>query len=130
MHYKLFATIAFCFFCFILWVIYLANTDSPSVFFDFIYAIPYGDKLGHIGLFGFLTFTTIIGSKFRTVSCAGRNYYFGALIVIGFVIIEEISQAFIPSRTFDMGDLTADAVGISLAIGLAFLIHQYISKHR
>ncbi len=39
---------------FIGWVIYLANTGQSSIFFQLVRVIPYGDKLGHLFLFGFL----------------------------------------------------------------------------
>ncbi len=66
--YKFITAIAAGFFLFILWIIYLANTGGSNVFFDIIKHIPYGDKLGHFVLFGFLTLVTIAGSKFRSFS--------------------------------------------------------------
>lgn len=126
--YKLIVTIAVVFFAFILWVIYLANTGGRSVFFDFIRSIPYGDKLGHICLFGFLTLVTIIGSKFRAFSCGGFKLYYGAVLVGLFVVVEELSQAFIPSRTFDFVDLAADAVGIVIAVGIAYVAKKHLTN--
>jgi VanZ family protein len=41
--------------------------------------------------------------------------YAGAIFVAVFVIIAELSQLFIASRTFDLADLAADFVGIILA---------------
>ena len=38
-----------------------------------------------------------------------------------FVVVEELSQAFIPSRTFDFVDLAADSVGIVIAVGIAYV---------
>lgn len=107
---------AIAFFTFILWVIYMANTGESSVFFDFVHAIPFGDKLGHAGLFGTLTFLVVIASKFRGLMVGRTKWYFGVMAVGTFVIAEEISQSFIPSRTFDLTDLTADALGIVVAV--------------
>ncbi|SDT94684.1 VanZ family protein [Halopseudomonas salegens] len=126
--YKLIVTIAVVFFAFVLWVIYLANTGGSSVFFDFIRSIPYGDKLGHMCLFGFLTLVTIIGSKFRSFSCGGFELYYGAVLVGLFVVVEELSQAFIPSRTFDFVDLAADAVGIVIAVGIAYVASKHLTN--
>ena len=119
--------IAICFFAFILWVIYLANTGASSIFFDFVRSLPYGDKIGHAGLFGFLTLVAIIGSRFRGFRIGRLNIYLGALLVSLFVIAEEVSQAYIPSRTFDFFDLVADFVGIALAVGLAFIASRYLT---
>ena len=107
---------ALAFLLFIVWVIYMANAGHNSVFFDFVAAIPYGDKLGHVGLFGTLTFLTVLASQFAGWMLNNTRLYFAAIAVTLFVIGEEISQAFIPSRTFDVADLSADAVGILLAI--------------
>jgi len=126
--YKLILTIAVVFFAFILWIIYLANTGGSSVFFDFIRSIPYGDKLGHMCLFGFLALVTIIGSKFRTFSCGGLTLYYGAVLVGLFVVVEELSQAFIPSRTFDFVDLAADSVGIIIAVGIAYVANKHLTN--
>lgn len=112
--YKIIAIIAVSFFIFILWIIYLADTASSSVFIEFVGSIPYGDKIGHFCLFGFLTFTAIAGSKFRAFMWGKVKIYYGMAIVLLFVVTEEISQAFIPSRTFDFVDLAADSVGIQL----------------
>ena len=107
---------ALAFLLFIVWVIYMANAGHNSVFFAFVAAIPYGDKLGHVGLFGTLTFLTVLASQFAGWTLNNTRLYFAAIAVTLFVIGEEISQAFIPSRTFDVADLSADAVGILLAI--------------
>lgn len=107
---------ALAFLLFIVWVVYMANAGHSSVFFDFVAAIPYGDKLGHVGLFGTLTFLTVLASKFAGWTLNNTRLYFGAIAVTLFVISEKINQAFIPSRTFDFADLSADAVGILLAV--------------
>ena len=118
--HRISATIAIGFFMFILWIIYLANTGEKSIFFDFVRSFPYGDKVGHAGLFGFLTLVAVIGSKFRCFKFGKFKIYQGATWVVLFVVGEEISQAFIPLRTFDLVDLAADVVGIAVAICLAF----------
>jgi len=38
----------------------------------------------------------------------------GAIIVLIFATIEEITQYWLPSRTFDFGDLLADFIGVIL----------------
>jgi hypothetical protein len=126
--YKLISLLAAAFFCFILWIIYLANTGGHSVFFDFIRSLPYGDKLGHFCLFGLLTLILVVGSKFCSFRLGRIRIYYGVLAVTVFVVGEELSQAFIPTRTFDLIDLAADALGISLATTIAFVINKYLAK--
>ena len=127
--YKCIAIAATAFFLFLLWIIYLANTGASSVFFGFIRSIPYGDKWGHFGLFGALTFLTIVASKFRYFCIGKLRIYFSTVVVALFVFAEELSQAFIPSRTFDLVDLTADFFGIIVATVIASLASKYLKKH-
>ncbi|ACJ29832.1 Conserved hypothetical protein [Shewanella piezotolerans WP3] len=115
---KLISAIAAAFFSFILWIIYQANTGNQNLLFKMVGNIPFGDKLGHLVLFGALTLIVVVASQFKYFSLSGYNYYYGAVAVTLFVIIEELSQAFIPSRTFDLCDLLADMLGIVLAIKL------------
>lgn len=116
------AIVAILFFAFIVWIIYLANTGGDSIFFDFVRTIPYGDKIGHVGLFGFLTLLSIIGLGFRSVAFNRLRIYYGCILVLIFVFVEEFSQIFISSRTFDLGDLAANLVGILIATAMCFWI--------
>jgi VanZ family protein len=126
--YKWVALIAVCFFLFIVWIIYLANTGGSSVFFDFIRSVPYGDKWGHLGLFGFLALMAIVGSNFRAWVVGQFKIYYGAIVVAVFVLGEELSQAFIPSRTFDLIDLAADSLGIAIAVGIAYIAERFLKS--
>ncbi|WP_226669191.1 VanZ family protein [Microbulbifer aggregans] len=105
-------TISSCFFIFIIWVIYLANTGQQSIFFDLVRLIPYGDKFGHLGLFGILTLLANFASKFKVFKLGKINVFWGTSAVFVFVTVEELSQHFMPTRTLDIYDYTADMVGI------------------
>lgn len=102
------------FFLFILWIIYLANTGQESVFFELARLIPYGDKIGHLCIFGLLTLTANFASKFKTLSIGRVNLFWGSVAVFVFVSIEELSQHFMPTRSLDIYDFTADFIGILL----------------
>ncbi|MGP1720437.1 VanZ family protein [Shewanella frigidimarina] len=117
------------FFGFILWIIYLANTGSQSVFFDVIKHVPYGDKICHMLLFGLLTFVANLALQSRHFTLGRLPLYYGTVLVSIFVLSEEISQGFIPSRTLDIIDLVADAVGIILFSYLSGLTQHYIDNH-
>lgn len=114
MMYKLIAGIAAGFFAFIIWIIYLANTGGRNVLFDFVRSVPNGDKVGHFLLFGVLTLVVNLALKLRTLNLHYFRMYIGTILVSLFVVLEELSQVFIPSRTFELEDLTADAIGIML----------------
>lgn len=126
--YKIIAGLAVLFFMFVVWIIYLANTGGSSIFFVIVGAIPYGDKLGHFCLFGFLTLIVIVSLKFRSIRCWKLKIYYGAILVSVFALGEELSQALLPSRTFDILDLFADILGILVASIIASLVNEYLIK--
>lgn len=125
--YKLAVAVASVFFAFIIWIIYLADTGSSSVFFYFVRSFPYGDKLGHSCLFGALTLFAILATRFRTLPVGSLSIYYGAAMVVLFVLCEEVSQAFISTRTFDLLDLLADILGILVAVWAAQLTTKYLT---
>ena len=121
---------AVAFFCFILWVIYLANTGQNSVFFQFVASIPYGDKLGHFCLFGLLTLATNLAFRFKAFQFYSIKLFLGTILVSSFVIIEEFSQYFIPNRSFDLIDLSADFVGIVFFTIVTSYLYPHLPHNR
>ena len=120
--------IALACFSFILWIIYLADTGSSSIFFKLARRVPYGDKFGHIFLFGILTITFNFASKFKSYSLGKFNLYFGTTAVTIFVILEELSQGLFPTRVLDLADLTADFIGIIIFTYFSHLANTHITK--
>jgi VanZ family protein len=121
-------SLACAFLGFIIWIIYLANTGGSSVFFDLIKFIPYGDKVGHLLLFGTLTYIANLALQFRCFNLGKYAIYYGSVLVGVFVLVEEISQGYIATRTFDVADLAADAVGIGLFSYFSWLTQQFLCK--
>lgn len=123
--HKLISILSVSFLGFITWIIYLANTAQNSVFFEFVASIPNGDKLGHFCLFGLLTLGANFTFKLKCYTLRTFNIYIGSTVIFGFVLVEELSQYFIPNRTLDATDLLADFLGI-----ITFsLITKFIAKH-
>jgi len=116
------------FFVFMLWIVYLANTGSVSPFFYWVRALPYGDKVSHFGLFGTLTFMAIIASRYRTLSLKRVSLYTASLLIGAFALSEEISQAFIATRQFEIADLVADSMGIGVASLAAYALTRVSDK--
>lgn len=102
------------FFLFIAGIIYIADTAEYNFAFRWVGDIPYGDKIMHALLYGMMALLLNYGLKFRTYHFLGFNMQLGAIIVLTFAVLEEISQYWIPSRTCDVGDLVADVVGVVL----------------
>lgn len=98
------------FFSFISFIIYQADTAHYNYAFHMVGKIPYGDKIGHIVLYGFMAFLLNYG-------LGGRKWFkqqIGSLVVLVFSVLEEISQLYLPSRSFDFADIAASVVGIVL----------------
>ena len=98
------------FFIFISFIIYLADTANYNFAFKLIGHIPYSDKLMHGLLYGTMALLLNYGLNYKSV----KTLQLGGIVVLVFAVLEEITQYWIPSRTFDLGDLWADVVGVVL----------------
>ena len=102
------------FFIFISFIIYLADTADYNFAFRVIGHIPYGDKIMHGLLYGVMALLLNYGLDFKSVKAFGFNMQVGAIIVLTFAGLEEITQYWLPSRTCDIWDFVADMVGVIL----------------
>jgi len=113
------------FFIFIVFIIFLADTADHNFAFRLIRHIPYGDKFCHALLYGVMALALNYGLNFRQIPLESEalapnktrlkpSVPLGSIIVLIFATIEECTQYYIPSRTFDLGDLLADLVGVVL----------------
>jgi hypothetical protein len=98
------------FFFFISYIIFLADTADLNIGLLIVKMIPYGDKVLHALLYGIMAILLNYGLRYKKI----YRLQLGAVIVLTFATIEEFSQYFIATRTFDLGDLLADLVGITL----------------
>ncbi|MFP4845807.1 VanZ family protein [Winogradskyella sp. PE311] len=117
--------IALLFFLFIVWIIYSANVGNQTIFFDFVSAIPFGDKLGHFFLFGIFTLFLNLALDFKPMNLF-KKIPLGTVIISICIILEELSQVFFPNRTLDALDLIADILGILTFTYIGFLFENKI----
>ena len=98
----------------LLLLIISADAGWGRRFWYLIQRIPLGDKAGHFILFGALSFLVnwiLRAGEFRL----GRFCVLkGSVILMALVFLEELSQLGFRSRSFDVYDLLADALGIWL----------------
>lgn len=113
--------LALAFLGFLLWVIALANRGEVAQWFGIVRTLPYGDKWGHIGLYGVLTLLFNWALGWRALSI-GAWAQWGTILVALFAVAEEMTQAWNPNRTLDIWDLAADAVGLVLATGISLYL--------
>lgn len=89
-------------------IIYLADSSRTNAVFRFIQNHRGMDKLGHFVLIGGLAGLLEYSLRGRL----WRGLPLGSLLVAVGCTVEELTQAFIPSRSFDLLDLAANFAGI------------------
>jgi len=113
------------FFAFIIAIIILADNGSLPPFIRAIYDFENGDKLGHFILYGLLTFfvtqTFLSALPFKSRSWVTLSV--GLILALG-IALEEYSQRYFPSRTFDLVDLLASFLGVLVGGLVAFKIKR------
>ena len=122
-------TLTSAFILFILLIIYFANTGTMPTVFMAIQNFPYGDKVAHFVLMGTLSFLVNLALHGRTHTLSSRPFLLGSFAVALIVLLEELSQIFLPNRTFSLADLTADFLGIFLFGRLATHVLRYQKHH-
>jgi VanZ family protein len=105
---------------FLILVIATADAGRGARYWGFLDRIPLGDKLCHFAFMATLSFLANLATGCRAVRVGRLGPILVATAVVTvFVVGEEISQIWIPARTFDLLDLTADLIGIALGDRLA-----------
>lgn len=87
------------------------------------------DKWIHIFLFGVMAFLACWAIfKTNKKTAKHRSYFIvaGLLCIAYGVIMEYVQKYYVPNRSFDVGDIIADAVGSIL--GTVYSIRKYIKK--
>jgi VanZ family protein len=107
--------ISILFLIFIIAVIILADSGSLPPSIRALYRFPNGDKVGHFILFGLLDFF-IIRAFLSSLSTRSRSRVIVSisLILVLLIALEEWSQQFFSTRTFDLLDLMASYFGLAV----------------
>ena len=79
--------------------------------------LPYGDKVIHFTLFGFLALAANLALASQKPQSLARAVALGTILVLAIATAEEYSNVFVPSRDWSIGDLTANYLGVA-CIGL------------
>jgi VanZ family protein len=117
--------LAILFTLFILLVIALADTNELPRFLKAFYDFPHGDKLGHFVLYGLLAYfvTTALIGTFAKRSPRQVALWTG-LVLAALIGVEEFSQQYVSSRTFDLVDLTASYLGVIVGGWVAYWLKK------
>ncbi len=93
-------------------IIFCADRRLLRPVFSFITGHPGWDKAGHFLLIGGTALVLNLALGLRTWRALGRRWLLGGTLVAVAFTLEEISQLWFPSRTFDLLDLASDYAGI------------------
>ena len=110
------------FFTFICYIIYSADTNNGFWLMKVAEKIKYGDKIGHLVLYGLLGMFLNIALRNRMIH--NTKLPLGSVIVLIFAIAEEFTQLAFETRTFDYIDMLCDVIGL----GIISIIAQRQSK--
>jgi polysaccharide biosynthesis protein VpsQ len=126
--FKMNYVLAYGFIASIFLLIVLADSGSLTAVIQLIKVVPYYDKYCHFILFGMFSLAANFISGFRVLKVKKLGIYWGSLLVILFALVEEISQAYLPNRTFDLMDLLADGLGVLLFSYVSWRIRGQVNK--
>jgi len=116
---------------YIIWLIFigiltlLPGSVIPNISWDFISI----DKTVHIILFTVLVFLGLIGANYGNLKLFGKwpvITSISAALVYGYII--ELLQSYVPQRSYDIADLTADCVGTIVGYGLFLGVTKILPK--
>jgi polysaccharide biosynthesis protein VpsQ len=107
---------------FIIVITVLANGGHLPGFLKMVYAFPCGDKVGHLMLYGTLSFFVV--GALRACGWRGLTVGVGLIVIAG---LEELSQGLSPNREFSALDFLASSVGIGLG---AWLMGRWLGRGR
>jgi polysaccharide biosynthesis protein VpsQ len=95
-------------------IVVLAGTGNLGGILSAIHRVPLGDKIAHFVLVGLLAYVVNLSMPGRVWRFGRVTVSQGTLWVLVVVVLEEISQHWLPSRRFDVGDLLANVLGIAV----------------
>ena len=106
----------------------IADLGYGESFWPIISHTPYADKVGHIGIFSILGFLSNLAFPNFRIRHLPRLVTGITFILFVLVSLEEISQAFIPTRTCDLFDWLADVVGLAIGQIAATVLSRFLPK--
>lgn len=110
----LFKGLALGFLVFFIVIVIIANRGDGNRWWGFLVRHSYGDKLGHLILVGTLSFLANLALSLRPLPRLPRWITTVTFVLFVLLTVEELSQAFIPSRSCDGFDWLADLCGLAL----------------
>lgn len=105
-------------------IIVIADLGLAGSLWSFVGMIPFGDKLGHLGLVG--TLTVLLNLNLKRRPCG--VLMLGSVIVLAGMTLEEGSQMFFPNRSFDGFDALANVISVLCGEGLVRMLPRRVTR--
>jgi hypothetical protein len=116
------------FIVFFICIVMIADRGDGTPWWSFINEIPYGDKMGHLGLMGTMSFLCNLAFPSRRPDFFKRFFTVTTLVLLALISAEELSQGFIATRTLDLLDWLADLAGLSIGQFFALRVRSRFFK--
>ena len=100
---------------FVVTIIVCADRGGLRSFLGWVNSLPLGDKAGHFFLLGVMALLLNHALAYRACSIRLTRVQLGGFVIFVLITLEEFSQLCFTSRTFDVGDLFANGLGILAA---------------
>ncbi|HEV2763588.1 MAG TPA: hypothetical protein VGV38_11475 [Pyrinomonadaceae bacterium] len=97
-------------------IVVLADQSGGRRLFAFVHAVPLGDKCGHFVLAALFALALDAAFSRRTFGPSRVRFPAGSAVALAVITLEECSQVFFSSRSFDPLDLLADCLGVLCAV--------------
>ncbi len=97
---------------FIVGIVVMADLGRFPDIFLFYQRVPGADTMGHFVLMGLLALIVNETLGWRTWDWGRVRFWTGTSLVVLIVTVEEVSQHWLPRRSFSLTDLSADYLGI------------------
>jgi Predicted integral membrane protein len=109
------------------WLLILTLTSLPGV--D-VPNIQINDKIEHILAYGGLGFLLNLSLRIQNKFTIVKKYpaWFTVLIVSSYGALDELHQLFIPGRSCDILDWTADTVGVIIGVTIMTILILAVEK--
>ena len=109
------------------WLLILTLTSLPGM--D-VPNVPINDKIEHLLAYGGLGFLLNLSLRIQNKFTLVKKYpaWFSVLIVSTYGALDELHQLFIPGRSCDILDWTADTVGVIIGVTIMTLLILAVEK--
>ncbi len=118
----------------ILYLILFATKQQGIPLFYWAESIPYGDKLGHVGLSAMLVLFLSAVTRCKSFKIAGIPVYWSFAAALALLTFGEITHHFNAARSFEWGDLLANLTGTLFGVAISALVydrvHPFTKRYR